>query len=120
LSRPPKFVFELLHVRHLPSQEGPFQVFVHVNLLGSEIDDLLRRSHRSLHLIGGHAHLNNLRFLRLLRRLLLALLTSLLLAALLITALCLLRIVADGEQLPEKNTTSSATRFGESALRRMP
>jgi hypothetical protein len=64
--------------------------------------------------------LNNLRFLRLLRRLLLALLASLLLPALLITALWLLRIVADGEQPAEKKATTSAARFGKSALRRMP
>ena len=86
-ARPPKLVLELLHVRHLPSQKGHFQTLLHINLLGAEIDDLLRRSHRSLHLI---------------------------------TALWLLRIVADGEQPAEKKATTSAARFGKSALRRMP
>ena len=41
-----KLVFGLLHVRHLPSQKGHFQIFVRIRLLGPEIDDLLRGSHR--------------------------------------------------------------------------
>ena len=32
-----KLVFGLLHVRHLPSQKGHFQIFVHINLLGPRL-----------------------------------------------------------------------------------
>jgi hypothetical protein len=51
-----------LHVENLAVQEGHLQIFIHINLLRTEVHDLLRFAHRCLDLVRSHALLDALRF----------------------------------------------------------
>src|ERR1700733_6218968 len=80
--------------------------------VGTEVDDFLWRAQRALHLIHRHAHLDRLRLslllplalaaLAALASLSLALPLALILALLLTALILLLRVIADGKQLPDR------------------
>ena len=83
----------LLHVGDLAVDEGDFQIFVDVDLLGAEVDDFFRGTEAGGHLVDGLAQLDGSRGRGgLLRRLLLRLLGLLLIAALLLLLLALIRV----------------------------
>src|SRR5258708_28238409 len=112
-------ISNLLHVGNFPVQEGHFQILIYIELLRTEIDNLLRFAHCCLNLIRSHSFLDALRLSLLLRLLLLLTLVSLLalislaLRSLLSTLVpaTLLRIVADREHLPDNIFHFSRTRF---------